>query len=82
MPLDVAQLVSETVAAYRAPAAERRRAHRRGRSTSGLESTRIQADPERLQRVLRNLLDNALRHTPGGGTIQVRAAADATRTCR
>jgi two-component system, OmpR family, sensor histidine kinase BaeS len=43
--------------------------------TGGLESRRIQADPERLQRVLRNILDNALRHTPRGGTIRVQAAA-------
>ena len=73
IPLDVAQLVSETVAAYHAPAAER--GVRIDETLSpGLESTRIQADPERLQRVLRNLLDNALHHTPAGGTIQVRAA--------
>jgi signal transduction histidine kinase len=73
IPLDVAQLVSETVAAYHAPAAER--GVRIDETLSpGLESTRIQADPERLQRVLRNLFDNALHHTPAGGTIQVLAA--------
>jgi signal transduction histidine kinase len=72
-PTDVAQLVSETVAAYQAPAAEH--AVRLDETlTAGLESTRIQADPERLQRVLRNLLDNALRHTPPGGAILIRAA--------
>jgi signal transduction histidine kinase len=72
-PTDVAQLVSETVAAYQVPAAEHD-VRLDETLTGGLESTRIQADPERLQRVLRNLLDNALHHTPPGGTIQVRAA--------
>ncbi|RYE40185.1 MAG: HAMP domain-containing protein [Hyphomicrobiales bacterium] len=31
------------------------------------------ADPERLGQVLGNLLDNALRHTPGGGRVEVTA---------
>lgn len=31
------------------------------------------ADPERLQRVLFNLIQNAIRHTPADGSITVRA---------
>jgi signal transduction histidine kinase len=38
---------------------------------------RVQADPDRLQRVLRNLLDNALRHTPSGGVVRVEASLSA-----
>lgn len=34
-------------------------------------STNIHGDDQRLSQVLNNLLDNALRHTPTGGTIQV-----------
>jgi signal transduction histidine kinase len=73
LPIDLAQLVSETIAAYRAPAAESG-VQLEETLTAGLEDTRIQADPERIQRVLRNLLDNALRHTPRGGTVQVLAS--------
>jgi two-component system OmpR family sensor kinase/two-component system sensor histidine kinase BaeS len=36
----------------------------------------VQADPERMQQVLSNLLTNALRHTPAGGTVTVEIAAD------
>jgi two-component system sensor histidine kinase BaeS len=32
------------------------------------------ADPQRLSQVLGNLLDNAVRHSPQGGTITVKAA--------
>jgi two-component system sensor histidine kinase BaeS len=32
-------------------------------------------DPERMEQVLANLLDNALRHTPAGGTVTISAAA-------
>jgi two-component system OmpR family sensor kinase/two-component system sensor histidine kinase BaeS len=40
----------------------------------------VEADPERVQQVLANLLTNALRHTPGGGIITVDVTADATST--
>ncbi len=37
------------------------------------------ADPDRVNQVLINLLANAFRYTPAGGTVTVRAHADATR---
>jgi signal transduction histidine kinase len=73
LPIDIGELVSETVAAYQVSAAE-----------NGIElEERVefapsQADPERLQRVLRNLLDNALRNTPGSGLIRVTAEVEGT----
>jgi two-component system sensor histidine kinase BaeS len=76
LPVDLALLVSETVAAYQVPAAEHGVLLEVDKTdTAELESTRIQADPERLQRVLRNILDNALRHTPRGGKVRVHATA-------
>lgn len=36
----------------------------------------IQADPMRLRQILGNLVANAVRHTPPGGTITLRAYAD------
>ena len=34
-----------------------------------MSSRALQADPEQLQLVLANLVDNAVKYSPGGGTI-------------
>ncbi len=38
---------------------------------TALRPVRVEADPDRLAQVFVNLIDNALRHTPGGGRIRV-----------
>ncbi|MBV9173817.1 MAG: HAMP domain-containing protein [Chloroflexi bacterium] len=72
-PLDVSQLLAETIGAYEAPAAEH------GVSLEecvapDCEGLALEADANRLQRVLRNLLDNALSHTPSGGHVELTAS--------
>ncbi len=69
--VDLEDLVVETVAAMQ-PAAEERMvivsAQREETMALAL------AHPERVQRVLFNLIQNAIRHTPPDGTVTVRAA--------
>jgi signal transduction histidine kinase len=65
-------LVQETVEAM-LPAAEAQAISMRAELAEGLEPTA--ANPERLQRVLFNLLQNAIRHTPADGSVTVRAVA-------
>ena len=40
---------------------------------------RIHADPERLLQVCANLLDNAVKYTPSGGSVVVRGSSDGDR---
>jgi signal transduction histidine kinase len=65
------ELVGETVEAMRVQADARR-----VRVVTELppELRPAQADPEKLQRVLFNLIQNAIRHTPADGSVVVRAA--------
>ena len=49
----------------------RERAARPGRDGAGRVDTRHWAAPDKVERVLHNLLTNALRHTPNDGSIAV-----------
>jgi signal transduction histidine kinase len=44
-----------------------------------LEGLSVPADPDRLVRVLRNLIDNAARYTPAGGKFSIGAASEAEK---
>jgi len=64
------ELVRETVEAMR-PHADHGKVEVRA-EVSGLVAP-ARADPEKLQRVLFNLIQNAIRHTPADGSVTVRA---------
>jgi signal transduction histidine kinase len=66
----VDELVDETVEAFR-PQAERRGLELRDAVADG--GLTVQGDPDRLQRVLANLLQNAIGHTAHARTVTVRA---------
>ncbi|MEA3192676.1 MAG: two-component system, NtrC family, sensor histidine kinase GlrK [Betaproteobacteria bacterium] len=61
--------------------AEAARAHELAARSKGLrlaldaQSTLVEADPDKLRSVLDNLISNAVKFTPSGGTITVRARA-------
>ena len=64
------ELVGETVDAMRVQA-EARQVQVRAELPPGLRPAH--GDPEKLQRVLFNLIQNAIRHTPADGSVVVRA---------
>jgi signal transduction histidine kinase len=68
----IAELVEETVAAM-APAASAGGISVRAEIDPALAPAT--ANPERIQRVLFNLIQNAIRHTPADGSVTVRAAS-------
>ncbi|GAB3519633.1 DUF4153 domain-containing protein [Arthrobacter monumenti] len=69
-PVSVAELLDQAVA-------ESKVGGRRVRIEASVETEGlvIQADAARLAQVVTNLLDNAVRHSPSDGVVQVRAAA-------
>ena len=72
-PTDIAE-VAHSVARQNAAIAEQRGiALRDGGSGGPIE---VNADPSGIRRLLLILVDNALRHTPSGGTVTVAAAGD------
>jgi signal transduction histidine kinase len=72
--VELALLVDETVVAMR-PEARVRQVELRSQLGDGELSAH--ADPEKIQRVLFNLIRNAIRHTPADGSVTVRAEAGA-----
>ena len=68
--VELPQLVDEAVAAMRAEAEAKGVAV--AAELASLPRP-VRADPERLQRVLFNLIRNAIRHTPADGSVTVRA---------
>jgi two-component system OmpR family sensor kinase/two-component system sensor histidine kinase BaeS len=70
-PIDVASEIEATTDSL-ALAAEAQRVALSAHLPDGLPL--VQADADRLAQVLRNLLVNALRHTPAGGSVAVMAA--------
>ena len=42
---------------------------------------RLTGDPDHLIRLFLNILDNAIKYTPAGGTVTVRAVAEGTTVC-
>jgi signal transduction histidine kinase len=70
------ELVEETVEAMR-PAADAKRVAVRAAVNGELAPAR--ANPEKLQRVLFNLIQNAIRHTPADGSVTVAAESNGQR---
>jgi signal transduction histidine kinase len=65
--VDVADLLVETVSRWR-PLAQQKRVEL---AADIPESGTLQGDADLLRRMLDNLLDNALRHTPEGGVVTI-----------
>jgi signal transduction histidine kinase len=74
--VQIDELVEETVAAM-APAAQAGGISVRAEIDPQLLPAH--ANPERIQRVLFNLIQNAIRHTPADGSVTVRAASAGSR---
>jgi signal transduction histidine kinase len=70
--VSLGDLVSDALAAA-APLASAKGVRLEGRMDGAPE---VDASPPELARVLRNLLDNAIRETPAGGAISVEAGSD------
>jgi signal transduction histidine kinase len=76
--VDVSELADETIEALR-PAAARRNVQL-ALETEG--RVRAVGGPEALGRVIRNLVDNAIRHSPAGGRVVVRVEGNGTALVR
>ena len=71
-PTDVSVLLAESLESVRV---EAERAHVRIQSDVQPNLPQAQADPWRLERALRNLLENAVRYTPARGLVALSARA-------
>ncbi|MFN2290695.1 MAG: sensor histidine kinase [Anaerolineae bacterium] len=70
-PIDVAEVARSAAASF-APVAEAQEVELRVEMDHDLPA--VQADADRLAQILRNLLINALHHTPSGGSVRIHAS--------
>jgi signal transduction histidine kinase len=66
-------MISDTISSFH-PQAERKGVRLAGEILDDVDP--VLANPPKLQRVLHNLVSNALRHTPPDGTVTLRAAPE------
>jgi signal transduction histidine kinase len=66
-------LISDTISSFQ-PQAEQKGVHLVGEVAGDVDP--VLANPPRLQRILHNLVSNALRHTPADGTVALCAAPE------
>jgi signal transduction histidine kinase len=66
-------LISDTISSFQ-PQAEQQSVRLTGEIVGDIDP--VLANPPRLQRVLHNLVSNALRHTPADGTVTLRASRE------
>ncbi|MFA6109694.1 MAG: HAMP domain-containing sensor histidine kinase [Candidatus Latescibacterota bacterium] len=71
-PVDLAELTARVVEACRDAAAQQQ-VHLRLSAAAGLPA--VWADPDSMESVVRNLLDNAVRYAGGGRSVEVQLAA-------
>lgn len=78
-PASLGDLLSDTLAALR-PVARRHKVRLEGQAGSAVDPVLL--DPGKIQRVLYNLVSNAIRHTPAGGLVQLSATASGPQQVR
>jgi signal transduction histidine kinase len=71
-PNSISDLISDTIESFSELSA-RQGIGLQGSAAPGVDPVTV--DAQQIQRVLSNLVGNALRHTPPGGTVEIRATA-------
>lgn len=77
--IDVADVLQPMANVFRKVADERSITLRVEPAPTGME---VMADPDRLQQILHNLMGNALRHTPEGGSVTLAASIQPSGSVR